>query len=709
MTDGSRPTRDWAAIALVTTLFLAPTVGVPNELMLQDTLKSIVVALGTLIAAWLFFWQHTRAPQPWQWHRVMWLPVSLLGYALGSMVWSHTYLAGTEAIRWFIFSLLLWLGINTLRREHFALLAHSIHWGAVAASLWVVLQFLLDIQWFPQGPNPASTFINRNFFAEFVVCTIPFSVWLLSRATGLAQSLLRGISLGLNVVALMMTGTRSALLALVVVSILLILVCWRFRQVLGWDGWPRKQRWMAVSASLGTVLALGSLPTGNVQVENEGWGNTAIERTLHRTVGFDASSEFTSGSGSIRLVMWKATVRMIADVPFTGVGAGAWEVDIPLYQVAGTQLETDYYTHNEYLQLLGEYGLLGWLFIIGLLTFAVKSSARIWMAKGQLADAMFGAVAWVSLLALLLVSGAGFPWHMATTGAVFAVLLAILVVANQLFTNAEPVRPRWTPSRNAIRAGLVGTTACLLLALYVSFQAAQAERKLIIAAKIALTLMASGGSQDPRWHADKARMLQLAHEGIAITPHYRKITPTVADGLARWGDWKNAVEIWQSVASSRPYVTAILVNIGRGYLNMGKVDEAIAYLNRAKAIDAQAPSIRALEVVLLAKSGQGNAALEITRQYLRAGQYDDELLNVAVQMGGRAKDWQLVIQATTLEIERRPKDAWEGWLRLGNLYLNELKDEPQALNTYRKAIAVAPEQIRDGVREQVPQRVRAQL
>ena len=53
----------------------------------------------------------------------MWLPLALMAYALGSMAWSHTYLGGVEAIRWFIFSLLLWLGVNTLSRERLPTLA----------------------------------------------------------------------------------------------------------------------------------------------------------------------------------------------------------------------------------------------------------------------------------------------------------------------------------------------------------------------------------------------------------------------------------------------------------------------------------------------------------------------------------------------------------------------------------------------------------
>ena len=66
--------------------------------------------------------------------------------------------AGVEAVRWFIFSLLVWVGLNTLSRDRVPMLALGIHLGAVTAALWTALQFWVDFKLFPQGPNPASTF-----------------------------------------------------------------------------------------------------------------------------------------------------------------------------------------------------------------------------------------------------------------------------------------------------------------------------------------------------------------------------------------------------------------------------------------------------------------------------------------------------------------------------------------------------------------------
>jgi O-antigen ligase len=704
-------TRDGVAIALALTIFLLPTVGVPNELMLQDTLKSMVASFGVLLAAALFFWQSRKSTEGWRWHSVMWLPLSVLGYALGSMAWSHTYLAGVEAIRWFIFSVLLWVGINTFKRENFALLAHAIHWGAVVASLWVVLQFLLDIRWFPQGPNPASTFVNRNFFAEFVVCTVPFSFWLVAQARGMDQIVLRTFLMAFNITALLMTGTRSALVALFVLAVLLGLIAFRFRASLKTSAWTRTERWLAILTLIATVYGLGSVPTGNAALKSEGWGETALERTFFRVGGFSAGQEFVSGSGSVRLVMWKATLRMIQDVPLTGVGAGAWEVDVPLYQQSGAQMETDFYAHNEYLQLIAEYGVVGWLFLIGLLVFFAGVMRRVWSSAQVSPDTAFHAISVASLVALLLVSGAGFPWRMASTGALFALLLGILAAADAHSINLPVSAAASGFGRRGQRAwaGMAISITCLGLAGYISWQAALAELKIITAVKMALTISASGTPNDPRWIDTKQRMLALVTEGIAITPHYRKITPTVADQLAIWGDWKNAIPIWQSIVASRPHVAVVLSNIARGHLQLQDIDSAIVYLAKAKAVQADAPAVRSLEVVLLTQTAQEDKALRLAREYLNSGSADAELVNLAISMGSRAKDWPLVIQALKLRGKASSALASDSWLRIGAIYLETLGDEAQALQAFRAGVAAAPEMYRDRVRERVPQEIQGRL
>ncbi|RYG11726.1 MAG: PHB depolymerase family esterase, partial [Burkholderiales bacterium] len=604
---------DWTVVILALTMFLAPAIGVPHEEMLQDTLKSIVVSFAALGAALLFFWHQRNRRDGLRWHAVMWLPLLLMAYALGSMVWSHTYLGGVEAIRWFVFSVLLWLGLNTLTRDRLPLLAWGVHWGAVVASLWAALQFWVDFRYFPQGPNPASTFVNRNFFAEFAACTIPFSALLLARARQSAQIALLAVTSGFVLVAILMTGTRGALGAMWLQLLLVLpVIAVLYRKQFAFPQWSAGNRILGIGLLLATVVGLGMINSGNAKVLEEQRGTNALERGFKRTGTISTNDE----SLNIRKVMWSATVRIIEKRPLTGVGAGAWESDIPLYQVEGSQLETDYYVHNEFLQLLAEYGLAGWTFLVLLLAYLSWAAWRTYRddtPEGR-GEAPFRALLLCALLALFVVSNVGFPWRMASTGALFALCLAGLAASDArlgVTGRLAAQRIAWKPGYSQVAAVLA--MAGLALTAYISQQAAESEQKIVKATKLALTISGSGDHGNPKWDKTKTELLKLIKEGTDINPHYRKITPMVADELAKWGDWKNATWIWESVISSRPYVVAIMSNIARGYATMGQPDKALVYLDRAKKIQPNAPAVRSLEVVLLSRTGQESKALALAR------------------------------------------------------------------------------------------------
>jgi O-antigen ligase len=700
---------DWTAGLLALVVFLTPALGVPHEEMLQDTLKSIVVSMLALAAALLFFWHQRQRTEPLRWHALMWLPLMLMAYALGSMAWSHTYLGGVEAIRWFIFSVLLWLGLNTLSRERLPWLAWGIHGGAVVAALWAVLQFLVDFRLFPQGPNPASTFVNRNFFAEFVVCTLPFGALLLVRARQSGQIALLAISIGLVIVSILMTGTRSALTAMWL-QLLLILpwIGWLYRGQLAMGRWD-KGRWAtAVGMLLLTVVGLGTIPTGNSRIQEELRGNTGIERGLRRTAAISPNDT----SIGIRMIMWKATATMIRARPLSGVGAGAWESEIPLYQAAGAQLETDYYVHNEFLQLLAEYGLVGWAFLLSLFAYLIASAWRTVRDKSAAAqaDAPWRAVILCSLLALLMVSNMGFPWRMASTGALFAVCLAALAASDARLGSRgrwAAMALRWSPARS--RAAAVASVACLALALYITQQAAQSEQKIVKATKIALSISASGDPNNPRYNRAKSDMLRLIREGVAINPHYRKITPMVADELARWGDWRDAIWVWESVLSSRPYIVVIISNIARGYASIGNTPKALEYLERAKKIQPDAPAVRSLEVILLSRNGQEDKALALAREALQTNVIDYDLLNATFMLAKRAADYPLAIHAMELRIQGWPQSRAAGYAQLGNLYASGLHDPQKAVEAFRKALELTPPGSVSMQQEQIPPEFWSQL
>ena len=703
---------DWTVVIFALMLFLAPAVGVPNEMMLQDTLKSIVVSFAAVGAGLLFFWQQRNRRDGLRWHALMWLPLALMVYALGSMVWSHTYLGGVEAVRWFVFALILWLGINTFSRQRTPYLFEGIHWGAVVCSLWTVLQFYFDFTYFPQGPNPASTFVNRNFFAEYVVSTLPFTAYLLAQAKTSSRITLMAFTLGFNVVALMMTGTRGALTAMwVLVLLVLPVIAILYRKQLNFSQWDSGKRILACGVLIATIVIMGMTQSGNPKVISD---RQFEGPTTPFTMAFNRTAQINVNDGSlgIRFVMWKATMVMIKANPVTGVGAGAWEAMQPLYQVEGSQLETDYYVHNEILQLLAEYGLTGLLFLIALFGYLLRAAWKTLVNRTPegLAEAPIRAIVLTSLLAFLIVSNIGFPWRLAATGSLFAVCLALLAASDARLSIRGPLaaaRLVWKPAYSQMLAVMM--MVCLALTAYISQQAAATEHKIVSAVKIALTISNSGDVNNPKWDKSKREMLQLAKEGIAINTHYRKITPMMADELAKWGDWKNAVWIWESVILSRPYVVAMMSNVARGYSQLGNNEKALEFLARCEKIQPKAVSVRSLKVILMSRSGKEKEAAILAQQYMNEGTVDFDLLSAAYVLGVRKSDFDMAIQGMELRNKDWPASRQDGYLKMAAVYVNHKKDDVKAVASFRGALEATPEKDREALRKQIPAQFLAKL
>ncbi|AGX87354.1 O-antigen polymerase [Candidatus Symbiobacter mobilis CR] len=728
---------------------LAPAVGVPYEELLQDTLKSIVVAAGTLAACGGFLWAYRNGPQDaWLPHALPHdalpplalpplavLPFGLMAYALGSMAWSHTYLAGVEAVRWFLFGSIVLLGTQLFSVRHVTLLAWGVHLGAVVASLWASWQFWFGWSFFPQGPNPASTFINRNFLAEYLVCALPYSVLLLARVRDKSTVFVLSASLAWVVVALLMTGTRSALTALAGLAVVLPTALWMLRREVVSQGWSRGHV-VALVATLGLVIAgLGSIPTNNTTLIQEYGRIDALHRSTQRVASLTQPQEYTEGSISIRSRMWMATLRMIADHPLAGVGAGAWEVHVPRYQDDDLSTELDYYAHHEPLQLVAEYGLVGWGFLVLLLAYLARTAFQIWRERNagvaipadtpaemhatmhdatqaelpttMQADALIRTCALASVAALLWVSQGGFPWRMAATGALFALGLAVLSAADRASNAVIPpwFRPRpWTIQRHHAVAMLCAMAVCIGMAIAISTQAVRCEWWLVRAGKTALGIAATRTAQDPRWDAEKQAVVGWLREGIAIHPHYRKLSVIAADAMARWGDWAHATWVWESVLASRPYVVSLRVNAARGHLAAGDIPGAYRHYALALHVNPHSPALQALHVTLLHREGQIGPAMRRARALLVSGVIDQNLVQEAYVLG-RSHDLDLAILAMHAGIRAWPQRAMDGWLRLGHLYLAK-HDPDRARKAFATALALSPPMTRWLLQEHIPKAYR---
>ena len=94
------------------------------------------------------------------------------------------------------------------------------------------------------------------------------------------------------------------------------------------------------------------------------------ERLIQRFARF-VSTDGLTGEG--RSDLWAETIPLIRAYPVFGCGLGGYETAFSRFKISGV-LVTDDFAHNDYLQLLAELGLVG--FVIGAaLAFSVVRTA----------------------------------------------------------------------------------------------------------------------------------------------------------------------------------------------------------------------------------------------------------------------------------------------------------------------------------------------
>ena len=96
------------------------------------------------------------------------------------------------------------------------------------------------------------------------------------------------------------------------------------------------------------------------------------ERLIQRFARFISTDGLTSEG---RTDLWTETIPLIKAYPVFGCGLGGYETAFSRFKVSGV-LVTDDFVHNDYLQLLAELGLVGFLIGAALALPVVRMAVR---------------------------------------------------------------------------------------------------------------------------------------------------------------------------------------------------------------------------------------------------------------------------------------------------------------------------------------------
>lgn len=221
----------------------------------------------------------------------------------------------------------------------------GVYWGVV---LWTCLSTSIAIVEYYLGITRVAVGLagNRNQLATFVVIAIVCAYLLFQTARGaLTRGFLVGV-LPLLFLGLALTLSRSGLICLIIA---LAFVWYRI---------ARERGVVILTASAVVVLLVAaSLP----------------DMFWERTSTIIPAIEKQEGTFGIRVRLWKIGLRMIQDHPVVGVGPGNWLVAFPRY-ARGRILERNLNSHNQYISVASEMGLIGVALFVALNILALREA-----------------------------------------------------------------------------------------------------------------------------------------------------------------------------------------------------------------------------------------------------------------------------------------------------------------------------------------------
>lgn len=177
-----------------------------------------------------------------------------------------------------------------------------------------------------------STFENPNVYGEYLILAIPIIISLMWEEKGIIKKLILLAALGITMLAMVLTFSRGCWLGIMfAVALLAIMIDRRFI-ILG-------------------VLALIVMPF------------ILPETIMNR---FMSIGNMGDSSTSYRVYIWFGTIAMLKDYWFSGIGMGITSFNT-VYPIYSYNNVTTPHSHNLYLQIVVEYGIIGLIVFLGMM------------------------------------------------------------------------------------------------------------------------------------------------------------------------------------------------------------------------------------------------------------------------------------------------------------------------------------------------------
>ncbi len=254
---------------------------------------------------------------------------------------------------------------------------------------------------------PFGSFVNRHNFAAFMEMTIAIPLGLLFvGAIEKDKRLLFITAVGLMGVALLLSGSRGGLVALLAEVFLLVLLT-------------------SKGKTTGSLAIKGVMAVGLIAVIVVGAILIGGESSLTRVAETASSNDVTSN----RMQIWSVTLDIIkANLPF-GVGIGAFGVAYTGFDSLNGMGRVEQ-AHNDYLEVLANAGIVGLVIGISFLFFFFRTAISNIKTKNIYRRGV-AVGAFAGCFAILVHSVFDFVLHITAITLMFLTLLSMLIVSGR--------------------------------------------------------------------------------------------------------------------------------------------------------------------------------------------------------------------------------------------------------------------------------------
>ena len=311
---------------------------------------------------------------------------------------------------------LLYRYVNTESRMR--ALVYTILGVAVVSAIFGVLRqatqhqigFVLPLLRPTQGYGQ---FINKNHFAYLMEMAFGLAIGLALAAGIKRERLLIYVALLLPIwTALVLSNSRGGILAMLVQIVSAALLLGSRRQA------------TVLRAALMVVLVAGVL-FGTLWL-----GGDRLASNFENATSELNAAETNMRAGVSRNEIWRATLKMFAAHPITGVGLGGYWIGITEYHDA-SGLMTPQEAHNDYLELLSSGGLVGLAIGVWFALMLIRAvRANLAIDTGYIRALRFGAILGITGVAAH--SLVDFGLHIMVNAIVFVSLIMIATVGAAL-------------------------------------------------------------------------------------------------------------------------------------------------------------------------------------------------------------------------------------------------------------------------------------